>query len=158
MSTTLTLMRHGIAEPYAASDAERSLTPEGMTQVSAVARALVAAGWRPGAVIHSPLKRAVQTAALVAAALPEPVEMVELEEVIHAGRPLIDMLARLDLPNPLVVGHLPSIAELARTLLHSEGYLPFDKATVACLRLTRLPPRVPAELVFFAPAALLAPD
>jgi len=157
MSIQLTLMRHGIAEPYASSDAERSLTPAGMTQVSAVAQALVVAGWRPGAVVHSPLKRAVQTAALVMAALPEPVQSIELEEVIQAGPPLIDMLTRLDLADPLVVGHLPSIAEFARTLLGSEGYLPFDKATVACLRLTRLPPRVPAELVFFTPATLLAP-
>lgn len=157
MTVQLTLMRHGIAESYAASDAERSLTPEGMTQVSAVARALVASGWRPGSVVHSPLKRAVQTAALVMAELPEPVEVVELEEVVNAGQPLLDMLGHLGLPDPLVVGHLPSIASLTSQLLACEGIISFNKATVACLRVNSLPPRTPAQLVFFAPASLLAP-
>jgi phosphohistidine phosphatase SixA len=42
MSVTLTLMRHGIAEPFAPSDTERALTPRGREQVSAVAAWLTA--------------------------------------------------------------------------------------------------------------------
>ncbi len=157
MSVRLTLMRHGSAEPYSGDDAGRSLSPEGMEQVAAVTRALVAGGWRPGAIVHSPLKRAVQTAELVAAQLPPGLECVALSEVVAAGPALLALLGRLDLPDPLVVGHNPGISELARALLSAGGPLPFGTASVACFELHQLPPVSPAALRFFTPSGLIAP-
>ncbi len=158
MSVRLTLMRHGRAEPYSGDDAGRPLSPEGVEQVAAVTQVLVAGGWRPGAIVHSPLKRAVQTAELVAAQLPPGLERVALSEVVAAGPALLAMLGRLDLPDPLVVGHNPGISELARTLLGAGGPLPFGTASAACFDLHRLPPASPATLLFFTPSELIAPS
>lgn len=157
MSVHLTLMRHGIAEPYSGDDDSRSLTPEGMEQISAVAQSLVAGGWCPGALVHSPLKRAVQTAELVAAHLPPGLERISLEEVVPAGPALLSMLGRMGLRDPLVVGHNPGISELARRLLGASGPLPFGTGTAACFELHQLPPVSPAALVFFTPSGLIAP-
>jgi phosphohistidine phosphatase SixA len=88
--------------------------------------------------------------------LPPETEAVVLEEVVLAGAPLLTVLAPFAHLNPLVVGHNPTISQLASRLLDASGHLPFDKATAACFRLNRLPPTAPGELVFFAPAALSA--
>jgi len=154
MSVVLTLMRHGDAEPWTGSDRSRALTPHGRDQVASVASNLIGAGWRPGSVVHSPLVRAVQTADVLLEHLSRDTPRVSLEEVVAGGPTLLAMLAELGLPDPVVIGHEPSMGELAALLLDARGRLPFGKAGVACLRLPSLPPLSPAELLFFAPAAL----
>jgi phosphohistidine phosphatase len=154
MSVVLTLMRHGDAEPWTGSDRTRALTPLGRAQVAAVTSNLIEAGWRPGSVVHSPLVRAVQTADIVLDHLPRETPRVELEEVVSAGSGLLQMLAELGLPDPVVIGHEPTMGELVALLLEARGRVPFGKAGVACVRLNTLPPLSPGELLFFAPAAL----
>lgn len=65
---TLVLMRHGVAEDPGArdTDAERELTPDGLTAAGQAARGLVALGVHPDVVVSSPLIRCHQTAQLVA--------------------------------------------------------------------------------------------
>lgn len=56
------LLRHGIAESHAASDAERDLTQEGREKVRDVVKVAARAGVKPSLILSSPLRRAVATA------------------------------------------------------------------------------------------------
>ena len=56
------LLRHGIAESRAPSDAERDLTEEGRQKVREVTRMAARAGVSPALVLSSPYRRALETA------------------------------------------------------------------------------------------------
>jgi len=146
----LTLMRHGQAEPWAGDDHTRTLTEAGKTIVAEVARGLKAGGWVPGTIVCSPLLRSQQTADVVAEQFPGvPVEI--LQQVVHTDDTLLDEMSYLDLVDPVIVGHEPGLSRLAARLIGADGLLAFDTASVACFRIDGLPPRRPAQLLFFAP-------
>lgn len=146
----LTLMRHGLAERFQGDDATRPLTTPGRSIVSDVVRGLKHGGWLPGAVVCSPLVRSMQTAKIVIEHFPGlPLEV--LDEVVQAGPPLLRKLGGHDLIDPLVIGHEPGLSRLAAHLIEADGLMAFEEASVACFRLDDLPPRRPAELIFFAP-------
>ncbi|MCB9765314.1 MAG: histidine phosphatase family protein [Alphaproteobacteria bacterium] len=146
----LTLMRHGIAEKWAGSDADRQLTEGGRRIASDVIRGLRGGGWMPGVVITSPLTRARQTAQVVLDAYPgTPLEV--MPEVLRPEDGLLDELGWRELIDPIIVGHEPSLSRLAADLLGAKGVLSFQPAALACFRVDGLPPRRPAELLFFAP-------
>ena len=63
------LLRHGIAETHAASDAERDLTEEGRQKVHEVMRVAARAGVAPSLILSSPYSRALATAKIAAGAL-----------------------------------------------------------------------------------------
>ena len=63
------LVRHGEAMPSHGPDEERILSLRGRDEVRALASVLALRGMTPGAVLASPLVRAVQTAELLAAGL-----------------------------------------------------------------------------------------
>ena len=65
----LYLLRHGIAEDHASTDAERQLTEEGRTKLRRVMKRAAAAGVEPSLIISSPYKRAMETAEIAAAEL-----------------------------------------------------------------------------------------
>lgn len=66
------LVRHGEAMPSHGPDEERILSLRGRDEVRAIASALALRGMAPGAVLASPLVRAVQTAELLAQGLGYP--------------------------------------------------------------------------------------
>lgn len=146
----LTLMRHGHAEAWAGSDPERRLTTAGERIVAEVVQGLKAGGWTPGAVVCSPFLRARQTASIALELFPgTPLEV--LPEVLEPDEGLLERIGAQDLVDPLVVGHEPGLSRLSAALLGARGVIPFQPAAVACMRLDGLPPRRPAELIFFAP-------
>jgi phosphohistidine phosphatase len=122
----LYLMRHGPAEDHALTgrDFDRALTAAGREIVARAARALsearraVTAGpWR---VLASPFRRAHETAEIVAAMTPGAAP-VELDDDLSADAPLpLDLVRRLaaDGADALLVGHQPTVEELARELVH----------------------------------------
>lgn len=65
----LYLLRHGKAETGSGSDAQRRLTPVGVTRTQIAARVMARLGLRPTRIFSSPRVRARQTADIVAAAL-----------------------------------------------------------------------------------------
>jgi phosphohistidine phosphatase len=67
----LYILRHGIAEDTApgGSDADRALTRQGKAKLRLVLECAHAAGVRPGVIMTSPLKRALETAELAASIL-----------------------------------------------------------------------------------------
>ncbi|MBK8256501.1 MAG: phosphohistidine phosphatase SixA [Polyangiaceae bacterium] len=154
----LYLMRHGAAEDRAATgrDADRALTPTGSAVVRRVAQALVDAGVPlPAQIIASPLLRAQQTAEIMRAVLALQVD-IDTDEDLAPDTFAHDLATRLwSATHPiLLVGHLPNIEMVARSLAAphragpqsaSHGFperLPsgFRTATVVAFHLEGRPP------------------
>lgn len=139
----LYVMRHGPAEDRAPSgrDFDRALTPAGRAVVTRAAALLAErhAG-RPGPaprVVVSPLRRAQETAALVAAHLgaPEPATHDELGADFGVPEALVASL-RAEGADALLVGHQPFMEMLVRRLVEPAAVpLPggFRTATIVAL-------------------------
>lgn len=135
----LYLVRHGIADhpDWRGSDNDRPLTKDGLKKMKAQGRRLTALGVKPDLILHSPLARAQQTAAVVA-------HEMELENRLRAERRLrpgfdfallLELLAeQTGLNELMLVGHAPDCAEVAGALMGG-GELKFGKGSVACLKL-----------------------
>ena len=114
------LMQHGQAFSEEA-DLERSLTPEGESQIVASARALKRIGVSLDLIVSSPKKRARQTAEIVAQRLGYPADEIKVTETLQPKAPSSDVIAFLkayeDKKQILLAGHLPSLGEIASDLL-----------------------------------------
>lgn len=157
MSATLYLVRHGIAEAVApdARDADRQLTSDGIRKLTRAAAGLKRLGVTPDVVLSSPLRRAEQTAALLAAAL-APDVAVEVFPALAPGHAPAEVLQGLQAyrkaPSLMLVGHQPALGELAAYLLTRSSELaalPFKKGGVAAIRVTSVPPRAAGVLQWF---------
>jgi phosphohistidine phosphatase len=164
MAHLLCLLRHGIAEDPSASvrDVDRALTQEGVRKTELAAAGLSELGLAPDVILSSPLRRAVETAEIVARALGTK-EAVRLEQALAGGEPeeiLRGLRSHRGAACLLLVGHEPSLGILASTLLTgSPGLLRlhFKKAGVAGIAVGALPPSSPGELLWFlGPAHLRA--
>ncbi len=107
-------MRHASAlsvmEAGVDSDGERPLSESGREEARAAAEELAGRGFRPAAIISSPLKRAMQTAQQAAAVFPG--AEVRPEPSLAAPADPADLARKLvrDARDPLlVVGHHPAI-------------------------------------------------
>lgn len=157
MSVLLYLMRHGIAaDPTPGmSDADRALTAEGVRKTTRVAIGLRTLGAKPDLILSSPLRRAEETARLVADVL-APGAAVELYPPLAGGLSPQDVVKGLR-PHRrarelLLVGHQPDLGDLASYLLTGAATLaplPFKKAGVAAIALGSVPPRSPGILEWF---------
>ncbi|MFT7133212.1 MAG: phosphohistidine phosphatase [Cyclobacteriaceae bacterium] len=107
----LMLMRHGDAL-NTRPDARRELSAVGMSEVRANAMRLLEAPWRPSVIIHSPLRRAVETAELVAKCLDHCSPLTTWDELVPNGgcRYLLRKLAESGDESPLLVTHQPLIS------------------------------------------------
>ena len=119
----LVLIRHAQAAD-APVDAQRPLTDRGARQGAAIGAWLAGAGLVPDRVVVSPARRTRQTWDRAATALPRAPRPV-LDERIH-GNTLEGLLAAVgetpdDVPVLAVVGHNPSIGELAAALDDGRG-------------------------------------
>lgn len=119
----LFLMRHGNAlstsEAGVGADALRPLSDKGMRDVPRMAAELARREGRPALILHSPLKRAMQTAALAAQALkgtaPEP--FAPLDNTLPPDQVLESLERRAaEAASVLAVGHQPQLGEVAALL------------------------------------------
>jgi phosphohistidine phosphatase len=158
------LVRHAIAfEPDPTTwpdDRERPLTPAGEKRFRRAARGLATLVKGVDVVLSSPLTRAWQTAQILQknAGWPAPTRFEALEpgrnpaEVVdgfqpHAGATAIAL-----------VGHEPSLHELAAYLLSSDAHrtrLEMKKGAVACLELPAGLQAGEAELAWLVPPRIL---
>lgn len=124
----LYLLRHGIAEDLTPdnmlSDADRSLTAKGRQKTRRAAQALVALGISFDRILSSPLKRAQQTAEIVARGMNCRKRLELCEHLAPAGDPrkLIETLNRIS-PAPesvLLVGHEPYLGRLVAMLVFGQ--------------------------------------
>ena len=139
----LYLLRHGVAvergSPDHPDDGDRPLTNEGRDKVAQVAMGMKRLGLTFDLILSSPLRRARETAEMVAAALEATRRLRFIpslaEEDAHPG--LVREIAALRPPPEclLLVGHEPNLSELMALLLTGETTLPihFKKAGLACL-------------------------
>jgi phosphohistidine phosphatase len=134
------LVRHAIAEDdNPAGDAERALTDKGKTKMAQAAKGLRDLKIRPGIILSSPMRRALETATIIADGLGG----IRLELLPELGRSLsgpVDVLAALRPYNNLdeiaLVGHQPWLGELASFMLTgstSDCRIDFKKGAVVCL-------------------------
>lgn len=124
---TLYLMRHGhspsAAEAGVASDDQRPLSDLGREDAARMAGEIVRRGGRPGLILHSPLVRAVQTAAAAAEVLHPAAGSFVMQELDNTLSPeevasaLRERGAGAD--EVLAVGHQPQVGELTALLIRA---------------------------------------
>ncbi len=133
------LVRHAIAEDKAPSrkDGDRALTDEGREKMQQACLGLRAMDVRLDLVLSSPLRRARETAEIVAATLGK--VSIEIVPELSSGedqRQVLRALRAFDRFESLAaVGHQPDLGSLASLLLTGDlelAWLPFKKGAVAC--------------------------
>ncbi len=119
-------MQHGPCLPKD-QDPEQSLSPEGEKLIEKVARAVSRMELRFDVIIGSTKKRSLQTATIIARATGYPPEKIVESALLKPMAPVeetINFLKQYEQQNKiLIVGHLPSLAELASFLLLSNEKL-----------------------------------
>jgi phosphohistidine phosphatase len=113
----LALVRHAVAEPKTArngaTDAARALTREGRRRFRRVSAGLKRLELRFDRLLHSPLRRAVETAELMEDLVAGRIE----SEPLLATTPSDALLARLRGERVALVGHQPWLGELLSWLV-----------------------------------------
>lgn len=160
----LLVIRHAIAgdrDEWAQtgkSDHDRPVTDEGRDRMRETARGLRAVFPKLELIATSPLKRAVQTAAIVAEAFDD-LKVVELE-ALSPGLPPEDAvrwLAGRRESRIAVVGHEPSLGILVGWLMReeAESFVSLKKGGACLLRLPSTPAPGTADLKWLLPPKLL---
>jgi len=138
------LMQHG-PNLSKDEDPEESLSPEGITQITEAARAIEEMAIRFDVILCSPKKRSRQTAAIVAEALGFPKENIIETELVKAMTPAeetIDYLKQFEGKKAvLIAGHLPSLAEVASSLLTkgAKATIKFERGGIGRIDVEQLP-------------------
>src|SRR3954468_10908393 len=155
------LIRHGLAEERGDAwpdDTKRPLTEEGMSRMRKSVRGLARLGVAMDAVLTSPLVRARQTAEIVVAGLSSRPSLVTIKSLAPEGT-VADVIADLEKhakkPRIALVGHEPSIGELAARLVGSRHSIEFKKGAIAPIDLEQIPPSGPGDLRWFLTPKLL---
>ena len=129
------LVRHGDAMT-AAENPLRPLSPLGRRRVEQLAHAARQRGVRPGAIYHSGILRAVETADILARHLPSVIKVAVLRGMLPEDDPAA-VKAELDsaAESWMLVGHLPFMSRLTSLLLFSDPERPaaeFIPASMLC--------------------------
>jgi phosphohistidine phosphatase len=160
----LLVIRHAIAgdrDEWAQtgkSDRDRPVTNEGRDRMRENARGLRAVFPKLDLIATSPLKRAVQTAAIVAESY-DKAEVVQLEALSPGLAPedLVRWLADRRESHIAVVGHEPSLGILVGWLMReeTESFVSLKKGGACLLRLPSTPRGGTADLKWLLPPKVL---
>ena len=136
----ITLIRHGDAGEDAPRDEERTLTKAGRAEVQRVAAALERGGVHFGAVVTSPLVRAVQTAEITAAVLGYRGRVVVSDRLVPDAFPagvisLLSTMANAGKKSVALVAHEPVLSRVAAMLLQIGRFPPLRKGEAIRIRL-----------------------
>jgi phosphohistidine phosphatase len=148
----LYLVRHGLAEERGEAwpdDTKRPLTQEGIARMRKAARGLSRLGVAIDVVLTSPLVRARQTAEIVAGELDPRPSLVGVESLSPAGSfaaVVADLEKHARKARIALVGHEPSIGEIAARLIGSRHAIEFKKGAVCRIDVETLPPSGPGDL------------
>jgi phosphohistidine phosphatase len=154
----LYLLRHADADTIAETDDERALSEKGVTQAQKVARFCETHQLRTGMILSSPVRRAHETAQIVAEHLGVEVSVAPwLACGMRATVALAELAAYGGEHEPvMLVGHEPDLSGLAAHLM---GVISGDRLQVRKASLTRLEvedlERGGARLDFFVPCRLM---
>jgi phosphohistidine phosphatase len=157
----LYLIRHAVAEDRSdrwPDDTKRPLTAKGAARMRKAARGLVRLGVKFDVVLTSPLVRTRQTAEIVASSFDLRPPIVSVDALAPEGT-YADVLADLQRQGRrsrlALVGHEPSIGELAARLAGSRRAFKFKKGAVCRIDVESMPPAGPGTLRWFVPPGLL---
>jgi len=133
------LLRHGIAEDAGPGqpDAGRALTAEGKEKLRRVLRRAAAAGGRPAAVVSSPIRPALETAAVAAEVLEYKGKVTEWRALLPEASPYDlweEIRRRGEEPAILLAGHEPLMSTMVALLLASPS-LQVDMKKAALVRI-----------------------
>jgi phosphohistidine phosphatase len=154
----LVLVRHAIAEDATSDqrDEERRLTGEGKRKLREAVVGMRALDLALDVILTSPLRRARETAAIVAAGFGLDDDAVVVTPALAPGGGTDAVFATLEKHRRsaaiMLVGHQPDLGELASTLLVGTPglvQLPFRKAGLAAIAVPSLPPQAAGTLEFF---------
>src|SRR5215471_18014023 len=158
---TLYLVRHAIAEERGEDwpdDGKRPLTHEGAARMRRAVAGLRELDPKIGVVYTSPLVRASQTAELLVSGLkPAPV-LRQLPALVPGGSPakVAEGVAfDRDACAFALVGHEPSMGELAAWLIGARAPLPFRKGGICRIDFPDQPSNRNGQLVWFATPKML---
>lgn len=130
----LYLLRHGIAEDNAATDADRQLTDEGRQKLRRVLKRAAEAGVAPSLILSSPYKRAVETAEVAAAELDYKGKILRVGSLTPDSSPpsvWSEIRGHRDEPSILLAGHEPLFSSTVAFLLGStQEMIDFRKAAL----------------------------
>lgn len=127
-------IRHGEAHSSAV-DPECSLTEKGLRDINKIGKVLSGYSLELGDILHSPKKRAVQTAAILSSSIGYQQPLVESSLLT----PESDAVAMFDMinawnKNTLLVSHLPFIGTLVSMLVCGpDPVVNFTPGTIVCL-------------------------
>ena len=150
----LCLVRHGLASwpSWGGADADRPLNPAGVRLIQAAGPRLAALGLHPDLVLHSPYRRAQQTAELLAEALGV-LDRLQAYDGLRPGfnaKELKKLLsAQAHLAELILVGHAPDAAEVLRSL--TGGVCQFKEGAAALLKLDELDEDPTGTLLWLIP-------
>jgi phosphohistidine phosphatase len=152
----LYVVRHAIAGdrgPEYPDDSKRPLTDYGTARFRKVARGLREMNVEIDVILSSPFLRARQTADILSQELRGHPPVVETAALVP-GAPYPDVLAELGrhlrARAVAMVGHDPTIGEIAARLVGSPSRFAFKKGGVCRIDVDRLPPPGPGRLVWLA--------
>jgi phosphohistidine phosphatase len=158
----LYLLRHGIAQDFAKSDADRELTFEGKQIVRAVMTAISKMGLhRPSVLVNSPLIRAEQTAD-IAHELFCPSAMRQSSDALRSESDIVRTVTLIQALSAshhtvMLVGHDPHLSILASSLVAGtqRPVIEMQKSMVAHIELTNLEvPRMHGVLRMLLPPTI----
>ena len=160
----LYVLRHGEASkslPAGRKDSERALTVTGKQEVEKVAEALQDLGIKFDFVATSPLKRAYQTAEIVAKGLKVKKGKLEGWDELKPEGKRPELYRRLSQfkqqSSVLVVGHEPYLSTMIRETVfgNGAGNIVLKKAGLARVDVTSFQPNIKAELRWLLTPKLL---
>jgi len=130
----LYLLRHGIAEDNAVTDADRRLTDEGREKVHRVMKRAASAGVSPSLIISSPYKRALETAEIAASELGYKGKILRAGTLTPDSSPpsvWSEIREHRDEASVLLAGHEPLFSSTVAFLLGSTNQMiDFRKAAL----------------------------
>jgi uncharacterized protein len=150
----LYLVRHGLANwpSWGGTDAERPLNPVGLRLLQTAGPQLAALRVRPDLILHSPYRRAQQTAEILAETLGVP----DRRQAYDALRPGFNakelkklLVAQAQCAELMLVGHAPDVAEIVRCL--TGGVSQFKEGTVALVKVDDLDKDPEGTLLWLIP-------
>jgi phosphohistidine phosphatase len=151
-------LRHADAEPDAARDFDRKLTPKGLEQAEKAGKFLVRFGLIPSIILASPVVRARQTAKIVSQRLGD-ADLVEARWLACGMSPescLRELATYEQHESVMLVGHEPDFSETISALigLPDSNGINIRKASLTAIDLPSLTPGA-GQLQFLAPSRLM---
>ena len=158
---TLLLVRHAIAEergPSWPDDTLRPLTKKGVARMREIARRLQDIGETADVIASSPLKRAMDTALILARQWKMSSDVETIKAMAPGHTPSATIAAIADKASDqriAVVGHEPDLGQFAAWLIGAKQPVPFKKGGVARIDIETLARPREGRLVWLATPRLL---